>query len=676
MAQRQQRTGYFFLCLILCNSAFSTYAAVERNAKAYGTAKFLNTVQNTLVKLTKSQSLGAKGDENLSPPRLAHTLMRRASYRVTQSYDTSSFLEVQSLTSLDQLIDNSIDKLRPAHLSGLMSMLETRKKEGMMDVDDTDSTESDAALGTLRITLKTCKVSRDMDNNVMGSGTNDMYIAAKVGGHDPRSMRKITMVHENTDSVDFEGKVDQIIEFRNVDVKRLKNFRLFALDDDAIGYDTIGKTRPHKLVATDGYVTKALHYGKHGDEKEAGKITYKVDWVPGAVPVKGVEGKAYRAPWKRFTNFPDYSRKGDLGSSVGTSAERNKARMLGFVIGLFAGASAGMLDMLDNLGEKLFEQIEENWGPVGKQWEKMQHNLAKAAKDPSFKTVKKALKELLLVGKVLLQFLWKVVTSKAGMMIGLVLAMIGLFWALVTYAPANFALMFTIVNAVFSAWYIADQFVAIYKNLHKCDGGECLVHHVYKGWGAVGRLIGYCVAEFLYMKSFQNLWKEGKALLQKMNKGGTSKINIDKLANAAKSNSKAATSTSSTGGKPQVDDLVANSHGQGQTYYAQRNAKAPKLESGEEIKKRLARDMAKYKGGTEPMVARPMGQGYYGAKAAKAPKVETADEIAARLAKTMPKYKKTVPQSEETAKRIAKKKHEVLTKGTDYWGALKKNKRL
>ena len=232
------------------------------------------------------------------------------------------------------------------------------------------------------------------------------------------------------------------------------------------------------------------------------------------------------------------------------------------------------------------------------------------------------------------------------------------------------------MSRAFSAWYIADQFVAIYKNLHKCDGGECLVHHVYKGWGAVGRLIGYCVAEFLYMKSFQNLWKEGKALLQKMNKGGTSKINIDKLANAAKSNSKAATSTSSTGGKPQVDDLVANSHGQGQTYYAQRNAKAPKLESGEEIKKRLARDMAKYKGGTEPMVARPMGQGYYGAKAAKAPKVETADEIAARLAKTMPKYKKTVPQSEETAKRIAKKKHEVLTKGTDYWGALKKNKRL
>ena len=39
----------------------------------------------------------------------------------------------------------------------------------------------------------------------------------------------------------------------------------------------------------------------------------------------------------------------------------------------------------------------------------MQGHMAKAVKSPSFKNLKAALKELLKVGKVLLQFLWKIV---------------------------------------------------------------------------------------------------------------------------------------------------------------------------------------------------------------------------------------------------------------------------
>merc|ERR1712072_470730 len=218
--------------------------------------------------------------------------------------------------------------------------------------------------------------------------------------------------------------------------------------------------------------------------------------------------------------------------------------------------------------------------------------------------------------------------------------------------------MFTIVNAVFSAWYIADQFVAIYKNLHKCDGGECLVHHVYKGWGAVGRLIGYCVADFLYMKSFQDLWKQGKLMLGKMNKNGASKINIEKLTKATKvkaepkalpkpapkAKAPKAKAPKAPTAKPVVKPKKAAPKPMRDTYYAARDAKAPKVESGEEIKKRLAVTMKKYKGkGKEDMLtANPMGTSYYASRNAKAAKVETGEEIKKRLAVTMKKYKKPV----------------------------------
>ena len=49
---------------------------------------------------------------NLSPPRVVKKV-GRVSYHVNQHWDTSSFVELQQLTSLEALIDNSIDSLKP-----------------------------------------------------------------------------------------------------------------------------------------------------------------------------------------------------------------------------------------------------------------------------------------------------------------------------------------------------------------------------------------------------------------------------------------------------------------------------------------------------------------------------------------------------------------------------------
>jgi hypothetical protein len=344
--------------------------------------------------------------------------------------------------------------------------------------------------------------------------------------------------------------------------------------------------------------------------------------------------------------------------------------------------------------------------------------MATAAKSPNFKNLKAALKELLKIGKVLLQFLWKIVKTKEFAMIGLIIGMVAVFIAVVSMLPTNFALMFTVVNAIFSAWYIADQFVDIYHNLHKCDGGKCLLHHVYKGWGAVGRLIGYCLAEFLYMKSFQDLWKQGKLMLGKMNKNGASKINIDKLTKATKVKAEPKALPKPA---PKPKQKVGS-----YDPYAAPVPKKYKVESGEEVKKRLAVSMKKYKGrGKEDMLtANPMGTSYYANRNAKAPKIETGEEIKKRLAVTMKKYKKPVvaddaakvaddvaakaddvaakaddvaaaakpkndvyeeaakaekkkkaaEKSEQTNKRVEQKRKEVMSKGTDYWGAIPKKR--
>ena len=614
MACRREKIGYFFLLLILCNSVATTYASIEHNAKAYGQAKFLNKVHEALKKASEPSQMQAKVHEkigrrfNLSPPRVVEKI-GRASHHVSQQHD-ASFLELQTLTNLEQLIDNSLDKLRPAHLSSLMAMLETSKREAARENDD-EKTDAEKKFGTLRVTLKRCKVTRDMDSGE--SNKNDMYVAVKVGGNSARSMRKITLVHDNTEEIDFEGKVDSVLEFKNVEFEELKHFRLLALDDDIIGFDTIGRSRRQNLDTTDGYVTKNLYFGE--DKKDiAGTITYKVEWTLGAVPSKGVEGKAYRAPWKRWTNFPDYTKNSELGSQVGSPKQRNKARVLGFVIGLFAGASAGLLDLVDNLGEGAFEVIEKNWGPVGEQWAKMEAHMGKAAKNPSFKNVKAALKELLMVAKVFLKFLWKVITTKEVAIIGLVIGMVAVFITVIAMLPTNFALMFTVFNALFSAWYIADQFVDIYKNLHKCDGGKCLLHHVYKGWGAVGRLIGFCLAEFLYMKSFKELWAKGKELIGKMNKGGASKLNIDKLTKATKAKT-APKHMPKPAAKPAPPKTKTGSYDP----YAYHAPKKPKVETAEEIGIRVKKAMAKYKGRTKAdvLTANPMGTAYYAQRDAK-----------------------------------------------------------
>ena len=45
----------------------------------------------------------------------------------------------------------------------------------------------------------------------------------KVGDKSSRSMRKITLVHDNTEEIDFEGKVDSVLEFKNVEFEELKH---------------------------------------------------------------------------------------------------------------------------------------------------------------------------------------------------------------------------------------------------------------------------------------------------------------------------------------------------------------------------------------------------------------------------------------------------------------------
>ena len=117
MACQREKIGYFFLLLILCNSVATTYASVEHNAKAYGQAKFLNKVHEALKKASEPAQMQAKVHQNigrrfnLSPPHVVEKV-GRASHHVSQQYDTNAFLELQTLTSLEQLIDNSLDKLR------------------------------------------------------------------------------------------------------------------------------------------------------------------------------------------------------------------------------------------------------------------------------------------------------------------------------------------------------------------------------------------------------------------------------------------------------------------------------------------------------------------------------------------------------------------------------------
>merc|ERR1712072_1378511 len=115
-------------------------------------------------------------------------------------------------------------------------------------------------------------------------------------------------------------------------------------------------------------------------------------------------------------------------------------------------------------------------------------------------------------------------------------------------------------------------------------------------------------------KSFQDLWKQGKLMLGKMNKNGASKINIEKLTKATKvkaepkalpkpapkAKAPKAKAPKAPTAKPVVKPKKAAPNPMGTSYYASRNAKAAKVETGEEIKKRLAVTMKKYK---KPVVA-------------------------------------------------------------------------
>merc|ERR1711871_1056411 len=211
-------------------------------------------------------------------------------------------------------------------------------------------------------------------------------------------------------------------------------------------------------------------------------------------------------------------------------------------------------------------------------------------------------------------------------------------------------------------------------------GGKCLLHHVYKGWGAVGRLIGYCLAEFLYMKSFQDLWKQGKLMLGKMNKNGASKINIEKLTKATKVKveQKALPKPAPKAKAPKATAPKPKQKVGAYDPYAAPVPKKYKVETGEEVKKRLAVSMKKYKGRTKEdlLTANPYGTGYYASKNAKAPKVETGEEIKKRLAVTMKKYKKPVVADDavKVADDVVKQADDVVKKADDVAAAAKPKK--
>merc|ERR1711871_114843 len=95
-------------------------------------------------------------------------------------------------------------------------------------------------------------------------------------------------------------------------------------------------------------------------------------------------------------------------------------------------------------------------------------------------------------------------------------------------------------------------------------------------------------------------------------------------------------------------------------------------------KGRLAVTMKKYKGkGKEDMLtANPMGTSYYASKNAKAPKVETGEEIKKRLAVTMKKYKKPVVADDavKVADDVVKQADDVVKKADDVAAAAKPKK--
>mgnify|MGYP003334615372 CR=1 FL=1 len=57
----------------------------------------------------------------------------------------------------------------------------------------------------------------------------------------------------------------------------LKHFKLFALDDDVLGYDTIGKTKRQSLDSTSDFVKNKLYYGK--DKKKCELCMQKIKLI-------------------------------------------------------------------------------------------------------------------------------------------------------------------------------------------------------------------------------------------------------------------------------------------------------------------------------------------------------------------------------------------------------------
>jgi len=520
------------------------------------------------------------------------------------------------------------------------------------------------------------------------AGKSDVACAVVVG-EGAHTLRQMTNIHTNKHSINFDELEDNTLHFTNVDRSKVGKFHIVAIDDDGIlGFDTIGKTNnipideadhqtKHFFAHPNGKIEKKSPDAKLSDsDKEnwtpVGKVTYSVEWQSGAVAAKGHEAAVLQAPWAKWVGYPNYDDP-NIGGKVGTDKERNTAKLLGFSTGLLAGASAGLLDLVNMIGKDLFVNVQKHWGPVAEAWKGLDEELASASKHPSFANIKRALTAIAKVCKAFIKFVFNaVIKSKSMMMIAMC---VGVVVAMVLLIPHVPTIVFTLANAIFSAAYIFSQFKNVYKNLFSCKqlGGKCMLSNVHTGWGAIGRLVGYIAAEILYMKSFQKLWKEGKELIKKLNpKIKPEALNVESLreANAAAAKrgrsdgltnnaGKKATNTgrastanpsSGAGGSHsrvaaegkgfgkgagnKVNDRAATNlrsgHGQKDRMLAAEmggiNKRAPKLETGAEIKARL--------NSPEAIKARRLNgrMAKEGITArARGPKVETAAEIKARM---------------------------------------------
>ena len=595
---RQYVHGLLFLLLLCSHEVISVKTTIEFNVKLSKIASLTEQFHSSILAIKKhTKSLGDVQKEHLR------------SQNGQFSPELTALLEVINAPDYEQRVHEAAEQLPEHHVSSFLEQwnakqtcasvggkcINTRSTECSVDTKvgmcpgaahvqcctgkaaKPDAAPADAApdkesfddhapdasvtkgeeetVGTFVLTLLKATVTRDLD---LVGGKSDLMIDTSVGQGEDK-LQQVSMVHDNTHEVDFTKESDATFTFRNVE--KDERFVLSALDDDAVGFERIGRTDKMPVgksrsesQATFKYIkTKCdssdafLKKGRlgHNEICDAGAVSFKTSFTPGRTQDIGGGDPIWEKPWKVIQGYPTYDKA--MGDKLGSRAEQGEARVNGFLSGIISGLSVGMSDMIreNDCWSSMLDDLKVSWQPLAAKWEKMESNLRAEAKEGlTLVAVKQLFRDFMAVAKAFAQFLVALATKSFcwTMVFTMVAFMAGLF--ILSALGLNPALPFFIMNMIFSAVFLKDQLLALKSNFVDC-GEQCKqLKHVHGAWKAIGGIIG-CVAQgFIFLKASGPLLQKVNLQLAKLGKNIRVKASMLKKAKAK----------GSKGMKTKVDD--------------------------------------------------------------------------------------------------------------------------